>query len=401
MRHQAWTNQRKRMAGLILAALILLVPLTALAIKAPGLQYTHEFRPELIEFPERINESDPALYQAHKSLLRYPAELAALEKSLDDSIQSVVTEPLDALNKQARIDTAHRDFQTKLAALNSELAELRKAFLFLVRESLKNDGDPYVLLFMAQELYGLRGQPPALIETATAPIEKPADAPADEATPEAASEASAEASAEAPTDTKADVKAEPEPVQTPKPSGTPSVTVQREFKSNYEIILAATEEIRTRFPEFEYMDRVIRLMAVCKMELGMTEDALYLYKELIKDYPNSRYLGDTYFRLAEFEFETPTSYDHFTTAVNYYDLAFKYYQPGKTYYRILYKKAWAQYLSPDMNEDALSTFVKLYKAMDAAKMKSEEMEMIKIEILEVVRQIKARENKAQGSAFGR
>ncbi len=371
---------KSRITGCLLAILMLLIPLSAQAISSPGLQFSLEFRPQLVEFPEVFNETDQGLYQIHLKLLQYPKQLAQLEADRDKQLNAIYSDSsLDAVSSKEKIEGIHAELNVKVSEMNKELDELRKAFAFLATERLKLDADPYILLFFAQELYAVRSQAPQALQQETKPVAEPQPV----------------------ADGDKDVEVAPV-----KPrsilNGQPSIMISREYNSNYERIIAACEEIGKRFPGFKAMDSVHRLLAAVKMEVGMQKQAIALWRSFVKKYPSSKYLGDAYFRMAEYEFDTPTAFDHYSKAATLYEQALEHYKPGKTYYRILYKLGWSQYLSPDLTEDALATFVKLYKTMKANPPMTHEMLSIKAEILEVIRQIKAGERRAGGKAlFGK
>jgi len=379
-------GKKVALAGLIIFVAVAL-PLIAWAITAPGLSFSIEYRPELASFPEKMKETDPELYQAHLSLVDFPKRLADLESARDQQVaKHMADKTLDAVTRRDKVDEAKREYQTKVQEIAAQQAELRNAFIVLATERLKRQTDPDILLFLAQQYYAVRGQPPEVTQKELKSVQE-----GDEAQAAAAGEA-----AVAGGETAAPGGEAAAPPPPPAPTGTPSLIVNQKFNTNYERIVAACEEIRERFPNFSNMDRVIRLMAVCKMETGMAEDAVYLWKELLKKHPQSPYVGDAYFRLAEYEFETPTSYDHFTQAAEYYAKALQSYtEPTRDRFRILYKRAWAKYLSPDLNEEAKNAFVQLYREIQKVPEPTEEMLSMKAEVLEAVKQIVAQDRSVQ------
>lgn len=379
-----------KLAGMIVFTFLILMPQAAWSITTPGLMYSVEFRPEMITFPERFKESNKAIYQSARKLLKFPEQQKVLEEEHRARILKIRTSELDALTAKEQIGAANIELKEKTDALNAEWNEFRGAFLFLAGESLSKNADPYILLFMAQQLHKDRGQPPAVMQKEMVdsskkdqPEAKEADQPAAEQPAEEKEDATAKISANQPA------------------TGQPSILAGRNFKSNYERIIAACEEIQERFPNFEYMDRVIRLLADVKMELGMKEDAIYLWKTYLKYYKEADKAGYVLFGLGEYEFATPTSFDHFTTAAEYYEKALKHFGSGRMHFLCFYKLGWSQYLSPDLSEDALGAFVKLYREIKKSPEKTEEIMQIRSEIIEVIKQIKSQENRMKGRQFSR
>ena len=409
--------------AILVIPVLLLIPLSLWAISRPGLQYSVEFRPDMVHFPARYEKSDPALYQAHLRMFKFPKFLEKMEQERDAKLEEIrVDSSLDPFSTRQKMDDVYGKFNEELGGLNAERDELRQAFLFLAKERLARDTDPYILLFMAQQYYGIRSQAPAVLKPETAPVKEEAEikplaaekageegeagkaaAETEKADEEGEAGKAEEKGEKAASEPDQSEQAEPAPEETATASaGTPSYTIGRKYSTNYGIIITACEEIRERFPDFPHTDRALRLLAISKMELGMREDTVYLWREFLKSHRYSTHYGDVLFRMAEYEFETPTSFDHFTTAAELYKKVLMHFPSGRKRYLALYKKAWAEYLSHDMTEYAMGSFIRLYREIQKSPQKTEEMLSIRIEVLEAIKQIKAQEQKLEGGAiFGR
>jgi hypothetical protein len=389
-----------------IASLVAFLPSSAFAIDAPGLNITIPFQPDYIKFPDRYQQNVPAIYQAHLALLKYPAMLSQLRLEREAQEGAILADSsLNPVTKREKLDAMKAEMDAKVDLLNKEQAEMRKAYLLLSRDYLTSQVDPYILFFMAQAYYHIRGQAPEITkqeldEAAHVQTEEQqaSESPAspEVKAPEVVKEGVAESTESAP-------KEEPAVQDTGK---NPSMAVIQDYKTNYERIIAALGEIRQRYPEFEHMDQVVRYLAVLNSEMGKQDKEVGLIKLFLKKYPQSPYYGEMLFRLAEWQFATPFAFDHFSIAVETYDKALKHYDtPNRNRWRVIYKKAWAQYLSPDLSADAMDTFVKLYKEMSAQPQMTMEMLSIRAEIIEVIKQIRAVEhvgNTQQGeSVFGR
>ena len=408
--------------------LMVLVSLTisasALAISNPGLNFNIEYIPDPIAFGEEYRQSDPELYQAHLQLSEFPKQLEKLEGTKDAMfIQTYEDKEIDSVTKQEKIEAIRLKYKEDLQALQAGQVEMRQAFLVLAKDRLLRDADPNILLFLAQQYYLIRGQAPEVLQVRTAEAQlpekekaSPADAtPAEKqaATPETSPAVEAEAAPETPPAVEAEtapetppaVEAEVAPVAEKtelKPLGNPSTSLSQDFSSNIERVLATCQEIRTRFPEYENMDRVLRLLAAAKKEVGLQDEAVLIWRQILRHHSSSAYTGEILFQMAEYKYATPTSFDHFTLASEYYQKALQYFPAGRDRWRVMYKMAWSQYLSPDITEEAINSFVRLYKEMKAQGHMTEEMLSIKAEILEVIRQIKSNETRAvKGTYFGK
>ncbi len=363
---------------LVMASFIAFSPMTAHAISAPGLEFQIEFQPQLIQFPADYKETYEALYAAHESLRQIPVDMAAIKAEHEKRMAEIdQNHNLNPVQLRVEQDKALADYEQKMSVLKSKNSELRDGFVFLAEKVLSEGSDPYILFFLAQQLYDIRTES-TKINVVT---ENTTDQIPDEQT----------------------VSANGFETPTATPPAEPAKATVQQFASNYDRIVAYCNEILNRHNEFPYKDKVLHMLAVVKGEIGLDRQSIKLIALFIKRYPQSPLVGEMYFRMGEHYFKEPTGFDHFSKAVESYERALKYYKTtmGKEYWRIIYKIGWAQYLSHDMNEDAQDTFVDLYKKIDAAPQKSDEMLAIQAEVLEVLRQMKKLENMSSGSQFER
>jgi len=142
---------------LVMASFIAFSPMTAHAISAPGLEFQIEFQPQLIQFPADYKETYEALYAAHESLRQIPVDMAAIkaehEKRMAEIDQNHNMNPVQLRVEQ---DKALADYEQKMSVLKSKNSELRDGFVFLAEKVLSEGSDPYILFFLAQQLYDIR-----------------------------------------------------------------------------------------------------------------------------------------------------------------------------------------------------------------------------------------------------
>lgn len=376
----------------------------AFAVDAPGLKIEIPFQPDYIRFPDRYEEKVPALYQAHLALQKYPRLMTSLIREREEGEHEIVSDTtLNPIAKREKYDILVAGLDKKKAAVAGEEREMRRAFLLLARDYLMEEVDPYILFLAAQIYYPIRHESSEAIRRE---LEAAAQAAAAEETPAEEGTAAPELapSGEAPA-----VEAAPAPrraVRRATAGKNPSMAVIQEFDSNFERILAALEEIRQRFPDFEHMHAVVHYLAVLKAEAGKRDEMVALVRQFIKSYPQSPYYGEMLFRLGEWMFETPFAFDRYSQAVGVYERALKIYtEPSRERYQALYKRAWSMLNSPDLSAGALDAFVELYKEIQQQPRLTLEMQMMQMEAIEVIKRIRAVEHPANldrgGSRFGR
>lgn len=412
-------ERRVRFVLITLCATLLVVmfSLNAFAISKPGLDFEFEFRPDPHIFPDSVKESNPAVYEAHKALLHFPEDLKKMESQMYEQELSILhNKDIDTATKRDMLAEAREKHKAAVTKLKADKAEMRRTFLFLATDALKNDANPHIMLSVAQQYYELRNQDVSVMKNAIKASEEEARKAALEA---AKAEEEAKKAAEAEknaTEEKAEqiaekteepvktepVKTEPVKMEVKQPTGNPSLAISSDYKSNLELVLSLCKEINDRFSSFDYMPDVKLLIASAYYAQNKKEQAVSVWKAFLKKYSGDKHEGQVLYQLANYEFKSTRSFDHFTTAAEIYAKAVNYFKPGKTRWRIMYKHAWATFLSPDLSEDSKALFVKLYKEMAAQKSMSEEMMLIKVEILEVIRQISGiNSTPKSGSMFGK
>jgi len=369
-------NTSRTLCLLIIVAVLTLFPAAAHAISAPGLEFQIDFQPDLIQFPADYKETYEALYAAHESLRQIPLDIAAINAEYEKRLAEIEADAtLNPVQLRVEHDKATADYEQKIDAARTKNAELRDGFIFLAGKILAEGSDPYILFFLAQQLYDIRTESTKIdVVTENTSELIPSE---DQAAPAAAGE-----------------------FQTPTDEGKTAAKPEvKQYASNYDRIVAYCNEILNRHNEFPYKEKVLHMLVVVKGELGLERQSIKLIALFIKRYPQSPLVGEMYFRMGEYYFREPTGFDHFSKAVESYDRALKYYKAamGKEYWRIIYKIAWAQYLSHDMNEDAQDTFIDLFRKIDAQPNKVDEMMAIQAEVLEILRQMKKLENMSDGN----
>ncbi len=96
--------------------------------------------------------------------------------------------------------------------------------------------------------------------------------------------------------------------------------------------------IQKRFPGFEQMDLVIFNQAFAYQTLGDDSKAEPLYRHLVKKYPDSLLVPDSYLALGEIEFNR----NRFSVALEHFN-AIRKYPDSRVYPYGLYKAAWTHY----------------------------------------------------------
>lgn len=107
-------------------------------------------------------------------------------------------------------------------------------------------------------------------------------------------------------------------------------------------------------PEYPRLDEVLYIMAYNQYDAGKKKDAIRNYSKLIKQYPKSEYVADSYLALGEHYFAA-NDLNKATKAYNKaYDVGKKANKPG-TYLYAQYKLAWCDYNATDY-QGALKRF---------------------------------------------
>lgn len=119
------------------------------------------------------------------------------------------------------------------------------------------------------------------------------------------------------------------------------------------------ETILREYPAYDRKDEVLFSLGYNLYETGKREQAVKRYEELIKSYPNSKFIGDTYVQLGNHYFDVA---NNLSRAKEMYEKAFARPEPKiKTY--ALYKLAWCDFNAGE-HEKALK---KLQDVVDYAE----------------------------------
>ncbi len=116
--------------------------------------------------------------------------------------------------------------------------------------------------------------------------------------------------------------------------------------------IALYRQLLEKYPLYERNDQVLYQMSRAYEELGRIEEAMTVMADLVKTYPDSRYLDEVQFRRAEFFF----AYRLFLNAEEAY-IDIVRIGAGSSYYPLaLYKLGWTYY-KQELYEDALQRFI--------------------------------------------
>ena len=106
--------------------------------------------------------------------------------------------------------------------------------------------------------------------------------------------------------------------------------------------LALYDEILTKYPDYERNDEVLFNKASSLYESGQQKEAIELYFALIKRFPKSDFVADTYLAMGEHYFNN----NDLQKAITAYQKAVQTQKP-KVYAYALYKLAWCDYNAQD------------------------------------------------------
>lgn len=129
----------------------------------------------------------------------------------------------------------------------------------------------------------------------------------------------------------------------------PVLNIDRSKKVLSQVIRRAMQMI-TEYPKYKNLDEVYFQVAFALESLEKSEEASSYYTQIIKKFPNSRRIADSYFALGEFHFNG----NNFRNALSSYTQVLKYTR-SPIYPWALYKIAWCHFNLQRYN-DSLSTF---------------------------------------------
>ena len=118
--------------------------------------------------------------------------------------------------------------------------------------------------------------------------------------------------------------------------------------------IAMYKKLLDKYPNYEHNDQVLYQLSRAYEEIGKTDEAMNVMNRMVKDYPNSRYLGEVQFRRGEYFFTRKKFLDAEDAFKSIVDLG-----EGSSYFELaLYKLGWTLY-KQELYEDSLHRFVGL------------------------------------------
>jgi tetratricopeptide (TPR) repeat protein len=135
---------------------------------------------------------------------------------------------------------------------------------------------------------------------------------------------------------------------------------------HYEKTIAAYQQITLKYKDYPFADVAFYGLGYCLQAQGEFQEAAETYYNLCKNYPDSKFVPEAYFRIGEYWFDTYEK-DHYKKAISYYEKV-----PPETgfYDKALYKIGWAWYNMGDIGQSSLE----YEKAIDAFTTLIEESE---------------------------
>jgi TolA-binding protein len=133
---------------------------------------------------------------------------------------------------------------------------------------------------------------------------------------------------------------------------------------NYDDTVNLYRDLLARFPDYRHADAARYLLGYSFGEMGLEEESLAMFTQLVERHPTSRFLPEVYTRIGEiyFDMNTRTSIEQ---AIAAYSNVLRF--RDSTYFdKALYKLAWAHYRL-DQFDEAVTRFVELVEFADAQK----------------------------------
>lgn len=156
-----------------------------------------------------------------------------------------------------------------------------------------------------------------------------------------------------------------------------------EPKQDYSRTIELFSRLITRWPDYRNIDGAHYLKGYCQSEMGEKEAAIGEFQLLVKRFPNSRFVPETWTRIGEYFFEK----NDFEKAISAYAQVLKF-KDSAYYDKALYKLGWTHYLA-NQYDQAIRRFRDLIEFSDerAAKtgkagsdLRSEAIEYLAISI---------------------
>jgi TolA-binding protein len=137
----------------------------------------------------------------------------------------------------------------------------------------------------------------------------------------------------------------------------------KEPSKEYSRALAMYRRILDEYPKSALRDDAQYNISFLTEDLGMREEAVRLYEKFVTDHPDSRYLPDALFRIAEYYFNPPVN--DLQRAIPIYQRVMKYEDSPK-YVEALYRLGWSYYKLNNYPE-AISYFTLVADDLHRAK----------------------------------
>lgn len=134
---------------------------------------------------------------------------------------------------------------------------------------------------------------------------------------------------------------------------------QKDFSKTLNLL----EKIQTEFPHSPLIDDVIYNIGFIKEEQGDIEEALSIYQKVIDEFPDSRYVPESYIRIAEYYFNPPVN--NIEKAIELFKEVL-YFKDSPRYDEALYRLGWSYYRL-NMYPEAVAYFTLLADDIERSK----------------------------------
>lgn len=126
------------------------------------------------------------------------------------------------------------------------------------------------------------------------------------------------------------------------------------MNSNTEEAVALYKELLRKYPLYDRNDQVLYQLARAYEEGGQQEEAMDVLGQLVKQYPRSTYLDEAYFRRGEIFFVRRKYFE----AEKSYEEVLKFGQNSAFYDQALFKRGWS-FFKQSLYEEGLDDFIRL------------------------------------------
>lgn len=130
------------------------------------------------------------------------------------------------------------------------------------------------------------------------------------------------------------------------------------------------KKLLAQFPKYKLNDAATYLLGYCLEKQNAFEDGLVAYKQLIQNYPQSRFATEAWVRIGEYYFDSYSDPDALTKAAEAYEHATAD-KSHPLYDKALYKLGWTYYRQ-DNFDSAVDRFVALVDYYEGKKKKGDD-----------------------------